>query len=252
MEDIYEIQKIKSDRFLLWISIFASLLLSANTYFVYHEVSRFTDVWREIVSAGVAVILTGFILVYTIRKNLKAAKFFAYFEVLISAYYYIMTIGWDWPLIPAFGFTLILPSSLYYASKEIQNKKPQEATNDQLQASYDNLHHAFIELDNECGDLRDIKLENNRVIAEFQQERLENIKITEAIQDECNKLRDENLTLRSYIEERKIPIVISEPISVLQTETEEQLQARIEEQKPTSIEPPATSIYDEFHGKKKS
>lgn len=245
MEDIYEIRKIKSDRFLFWVSVLASLLLSANTYFVYHEVSKFTELWKELVSAGVAVVLTGFILIYTMRKNLRAARLFACFEVLVSSYYYMSTIGLSKELFPAIGFTIILPLALYYASAEIQKNKPQEATNDQLQASYDNLHHAFIELDNECGDLRDIKLESNRTIAELQQERLENIKITEAIQDERNKLRDENLTLRSYIEERKIPIVISEPISVLQTETEEQLQARIEEQKPASI-------YDEFHGKKKS
>lgn len=112
------LNKIKSNSFMGWAAIFTVLFLAPNTYFVYHTFSVFQSPYREIASIGVALIIAGGIMIYTLRKKFMVAKYYTIFEVYISAYYYINTIGWDWGLIPALGFTLILPISVYYYSRE--------------------------------------------------------------------------------------------------------------------------------------
>lgn len=105
-----------------WAAIFTVIFLSSNTYYVYHSFSVFASPYREIASAGVALIVAASMLIYTLRKNFRVAKYYTIFEVSISAYYYINTIGWDWGLIPALGFTLILPISVYYYSREFDSE----------------------------------------------------------------------------------------------------------------------------------
>ena len=66
-------------------------------------------------------------MIYTLRKNYKVALYYSWFEVTISAYYYIaMVVGFDWALIPALSFTIMLPISVYYYSKEIDVELPNE------------------------------------------------------------------------------------------------------------------------------
>jgi hypothetical protein len=179
--NIPEINAIKSDRFLLWVAIMTLPLLSSNTYFVYHEISVFKFPYKELVSAGVSFILAGFILLYTIRKNYKMARNYAYFEALISAYYYIMTIGWEWPLLPAFGFVLILPSSLYNATMEIEKGL------DDKDQNIDELKNQLIEADEMIEELKkekaDILKQGSEVINELQNQ-LDNIPVAE---DDFNK-----------------------------------------------------------------
>lgn len=105
-----------------WAAIVTVVFLAPNTYYVYHSFSVFQSPYREIASAGVSLIIAGGILIYTLRKNFKVAKYYTLFEVSISTYYYIRTIGFDWGLIPALGFTLILPISVYYYSREFDNE----------------------------------------------------------------------------------------------------------------------------------
>jgi hypothetical protein len=112
------LNKIKTNSFMGWAAIFTVIFLAPNTYYVYHSFSVFPSPYREFASIGVSLIIAASILIYTLRKNFIVAKYYSIFEVCISAYYYIDTIGWDWGLIPAFGFTLILPISVYYYSKE--------------------------------------------------------------------------------------------------------------------------------------
>jgi hypothetical protein len=114
-----ELEVLKSNRFILWVAIFTVIFLAPNSYFVYWTLSVFTSPYREIASAGVAIILAGSIMIYTVRKNIEVAQYLAYFEVMIAAYYYISTIGIDWPLIPGLGFAMILPYTLSQYAKEI-------------------------------------------------------------------------------------------------------------------------------------
>ncbi len=114
------LEKIKSDTFMLWVAMWTVIFLSPNTYYVYYSFSVLAHPWREIASAGFALIVASSVLIYTLRKNYRVAKYFSAFEMMISAYYYVNTIGWDWGLLPALGFTLILPISIYYCSKEIE------------------------------------------------------------------------------------------------------------------------------------
>ncbi len=116
------LDRIKSNMFMLYAAIFTVAFLAPNTYYVYYSFCVFSSPWRELASAGVACIVAASILIYTLRKNFRVAKYYTLFEISISAYYYISTIGWDWGLIPALGFTLILPISIYYYSKEIDTQ----------------------------------------------------------------------------------------------------------------------------------
>lgn len=125
-EEIKLLNFIKSSKFILYVAIFTVIFLSPNSYFVYYSLSVFTSPYREIASAGVALIVAASIMIYTLRKNYKMAKYYSWFEVSISAYYYIITIGWDWALIPALSFTIILPISVYHYTKEIENGLPEE------------------------------------------------------------------------------------------------------------------------------
>lgn len=118
-EEIPLLNFLKSNRFILFVAIFTVIFLTPNTYFVFYSFSVFISPYREIASAGVATIVAASIMIYTLRKNYKVARYYSLFEISISAYYYITMIGWDWGLIPALSFTLMLPISVYHYTKEI-------------------------------------------------------------------------------------------------------------------------------------
>lgn len=118
-EHIWLLTFIKSNKFILYVAIFTVIFLAPNTYYVFHDLSVFKSPYRELASAGVSLIVAASIMIYTLRKNFKVAKYYSLFEISISAYYYIMMIGWDWALIPALSFTLMLPVSVYHYTREI-------------------------------------------------------------------------------------------------------------------------------------
>ncbi len=118
-ENIPLLNFLRSNRFILYVAIFTVIFLSPNTYYVFHLFSVFISPYREIASAGVALIVAASIMIYTLRKNFKVARYYSLFEISISAYYYINMIGWHWALIPALSFTFMLPISVYYYTKEI-------------------------------------------------------------------------------------------------------------------------------------
>lgn len=110
----------RSDKFMLYTALFAVIFLTPNTYYVFYSFCAFISPYKEIASAGVALIIASFIFIYTLRGNYRIATTYSYFEVVISAYYYITTIGWDWGLIPALAFTIILPVSVNACSRELK------------------------------------------------------------------------------------------------------------------------------------
>lgn len=114
---------LKSNAFILYVALFTVVFQSPNTYYVYHSFSVFASPYREIASAGVAIIVSASIMIYTLRKNFFVAKCYSIFEVGIASYYYIDTIGWQWGLIPAFGIALIIPISVYYYTNEINKEE---------------------------------------------------------------------------------------------------------------------------------
>lgn len=119
-EQIRLLEFLRSNRFILYVAIFTVLALAPTTYFVFYSFSIFISPFREIASGAVAAIVASSIMIYTLRKNYKVALYYSWFEVSISAYYYIaMVIGFDWALIPALSFTIMLPISVYHYSKEI-------------------------------------------------------------------------------------------------------------------------------------
>ena len=122
-EEIPLLDFLKSTRFILYVAMFTVIFLSPNTYYVFHKLSVFTSPYREIASAGVALIVASSIMIYTLRRNFEVARYYSFFEVLISGYYYIDMLGLSWDLVPAMGFTLMLPISVFYYTKEIDTSK---------------------------------------------------------------------------------------------------------------------------------
>lgn len=118
-ENIPMLNFLRSNRFILYVALFTVIFLAPNTYYVFHSFSVFIFPYREIASAGVSIIMAASIMIYTLRKNYRVAKYYSMFEVSISAYYYITMIGLDWGLIPALSFTIMLPVSVYHYTKEI-------------------------------------------------------------------------------------------------------------------------------------
>ncbi len=118
-ENIPLLNFIRSNRFILYVAIFTVIFLAPNTYYVFHSFSAFVSPYREIASAGVSMIVAASIMIYTLRRNFRVAKYYSIFEVSISAFYYIDMIGLQWGLIPALSFTLMLPISVYHYTKEI-------------------------------------------------------------------------------------------------------------------------------------
>lgn len=119
MERIKLLDFIRSTKFILYVALFTVIFLAPNTYYVFHKLSVFISPWREIASAGVSVIVAASIMIYTLRKNYEVAKYYSYFEMTISSYYYITMLGWSWDLIPGLAFTIMLPISVYHYTKEI-------------------------------------------------------------------------------------------------------------------------------------
>lgn len=109
----------RSRQFVLYVALFSVLWLTPNTYYVYVSFSAFESPYKELAGTGVALIVAASIMIYTIRKSEKIAYYYSLFEMSISAYYYIQIIGWDWALIPALSFTVMLPISVKGYTKEI-------------------------------------------------------------------------------------------------------------------------------------
>lgn len=124
---------IKSQPFMVWVTLFCVACLTPITYFVYYSFSVFTSPWRELASLGVALIVASFIMIYTVRRNKKVALYYSLFEISVSAYYYIQTISQSetisaWGLIPALGFTLVLPISVYFCANELDKDEAEIKT----------------------------------------------------------------------------------------------------------------------------
>jgi hypothetical protein len=107
--------------FILCVAIASVIWLTPNTYFVYFSFmeKHFASPWMEIAAGGVSLIVASGILIYTLRGNMRVANYYMWFEISISSFYYITTIGWDWALIPAFSFVFMLPISLKHYTVEL-------------------------------------------------------------------------------------------------------------------------------------
>jgi hypothetical protein len=114
--------------FILCVAIASVIWLTPNTYFVYFSFmeKHFASPWMEIAAGGVSLIVASGILIYTLRGNMRVANYYMWFEISISSFYYITTIGWDWALIPAFSFVFMLPISLKHYTVELNKDKGED------------------------------------------------------------------------------------------------------------------------------
>jgi len=85
---------------------------------------------REAQAAGVALYVSWSIVYNTLKGNLKIAFRFAMFEMFISVCYYWLRLmfetgsfEWNWYIIPAFAFALMLPLSLKEGASYIKDEE---------------------------------------------------------------------------------------------------------------------------------
>ncbi len=124
---------LRSRNFILCLAIFSVLWLTPNTYWVYFSMMKgFSPGWRELVSGGMALIVSSGILIYTMRGNMKIANYYMWFEISISTFYYCITIGWSWWLIPAFSFVFMLPVSLKHYTAELNKDEEKDKVEQDL------------------------------------------------------------------------------------------------------------------------
>jgi hypothetical protein len=84
---------------------------------------NYAPIWRELASAGVALLVASGILIYTLHGDIKIANYYMWFEISVSAFYYAVSIGWDWWIIPAFSFVFMLPVSLKHYTTKLNKAK---------------------------------------------------------------------------------------------------------------------------------
>ncbi len=126
------IQKVKSNLANFWLTIFGVLILSPNVFYVFYKISVEMP-WpylREAQAAGVALYVSWSIVSNTMKGNLKIALRFAVFEVFISVCYYWLRLmfetgsfEWNWYIIPAFAFALMIPLSLKEGASYIKDEE---------------------------------------------------------------------------------------------------------------------------------
>jgi hypothetical protein len=116
---------LKSKNAMVFFVFLTVIITMPNTFYVYCMFSDFTPFWKTSIGVASAFVVAGFIMVYTLLKEYQVAKWYAYFEIMVSTYYYIRVINnrpdltW-WDLIPALGFTIILPVSVYKAAAQLE------------------------------------------------------------------------------------------------------------------------------------
>jgi hypothetical protein len=121
----------KSKNFMVFVVFLAVAVTMPNTFYVYCMFSDFTPFWKVFIGVLCAFIVAGFIMIYTLHKVYDVARWYAYFEVMISTYYYIRIISnnpdavW-YDLIPALGFTIMLPASVYKATTQLEKMDEEE------------------------------------------------------------------------------------------------------------------------------
>jgi FtsZ-binding cell division protein ZapB len=159
-------QALRSRDFILCVAIFSVIWLTPNTYYVYYSMmENYAPIWRELASGGVALLVASGILIYTLHGDIKIANYYMWFEISVSSFYYIVTIGWEWWLIPAFSFVFMLPVSLkHYTTKLNKDKEadPDTDTHTQIdnviieeyRRKTQELQQSFIEADNANDSLR--------------------------------------------------------------------------------------------------
>jgi hypothetical protein len=128
---------LRSQAFVLYVAIFSAIFLAPNTYFVFYHFSAFKPFWRELAALTVSLLIVCSILIYTVRKNHTVANYFAWFEISVSIYYYLVIVGArGWDLIPTLSFALMLPYALKGYSKEIDHFVDEDKNNQKQ--SFDN------------------------------------------------------------------------------------------------------------------
>jgi polyhydroxyalkanoate synthesis regulator phasin len=166
-------------------ALISTLILTPNTYWVYYSMMKnFAPVWREIISGFVALFgVTLGILIYTIRGNERVSYYYMWFEISISTFYYIITIGWSWWLIPAFSFVFMLPVSLKNYTSELNKDK--DKPNDDVKTYITDLERVNKEYSLLINELKAEGFEKSKDIHELKR------KIDELISDFTFKSFDE-------------------------------------------------------------
>lgn len=121
---------IKSNNFGLWLAISTVIIQGAHSAYVFMSLSSFPTAWAYVHSSAMALVISGAILYFTLRNQIKLALFFAVFESMINIAYYIKFIiveeqSW-WLLLIAVPVAIVLPVTLYFYAENIKDFQEEE------------------------------------------------------------------------------------------------------------------------------
>lgn len=129
------IDRIKSDNFALGLAIFSVIIQGGHSGYVFMSLTSFTGWLAYTHSISMAMVISGAILYFTLKKNSKLSLSFAVFESLINIAYYIKFIITDdksfWLLSIAIPISVVLPITVYYYSEHIDSPNKEENNGDQ-------------------------------------------------------------------------------------------------------------------------
>lgn len=116
-----------SNHFSLWLAIATILANAPNMYFVFFSFSSIPTPYRETQALFISAILCFALLFCVIRKLISESFVFGIFEFGVSIYYYLIVSHLTgWAILPALGFSFMLPYTLVTYTRQIKLLKIKE------------------------------------------------------------------------------------------------------------------------------
>lgn len=127
------IDRIKSDNFALGLAIFSVIIQGGHSAYVFMSLTSFSGWLAYTHSISMAMIISGAILYFTLKKNKKLSLYFSIFESLINIAYYIKFMIVEeksfWLLTIAVPIAVVLPITVYYYSEHIDTLPTEKREN---------------------------------------------------------------------------------------------------------------------------
>jgi len=111
----------QSNHFSLWLAMATIVANAPNLYFVFFSFSSIESPYKEAQAAFISMLLCFALLFCVIRKLIIESFVFGIFEFGVSIYYYLIVSSLTgWSILPALGFSFMLPYTLVTYTRQIK------------------------------------------------------------------------------------------------------------------------------------
>lgn len=118
----------QSNHFSLWLAMATIIANAPNMYFVFFSFSSIESPIKEVQAAFISILLCFALLYCVIRKLINESFVFGIFEFGVSIYYYLIVSNLTgWSILPALGFSFMLPYTLVTYTRQIKLINAQDA-----------------------------------------------------------------------------------------------------------------------------